>query len=140
MKMHAENINETPEVDGIPDASQARKVLVVEDEPHISRTLGRRLELSGMEPIMAVDATSAVQAARVHKPNLAILDIGLPGCDGFFVAEQLRELFTNDFPLIFLTANADPAVKERAKQFSPVAFLRKPYKSEVIMAVINSAL
>ena len=145
MSLHAEhtdfveNVSESP-LSERPTHGKVRKILVVEDEPHVSRTLAQRLNHSGLEPIMAVDAISAVQAARVHRPQLALLDIGLPGCDGFFVAEQVREVIGADLPIIFITASSDPSLIERAKRFEPAAFFRKPYRSELLMASVNAAL
>lgn len=120
--------------------SKSKSILIVEDDKDIAKTLEIRLGAQGLQPIIAHDAALATKLAREHQPSLVILDIGLPGGDGFEVADRVRRLVSAGTPLIFITANARREVREKAELYKPVAFFQKPYHPDELMAAVGSAL
>jgi CheY-like chemotaxis protein len=78
--------------------------------------------------------------ARKHDPDLALLDIGLPGGDGFRVAECLRDVSPRRVPVVFVTASKKDGLREQAKKAGASAFLEKPFKASALLAAIDSAL
>jgi CheY-like chemotaxis protein len=80
------------------------KVLVIEDEPETQRLLAAQLEAHGYRAEVAVDANSGLEAARKHRPAAVLLDIGLPGRDGYRVLERLYDMpGLADIPVVVMT-------------------------------------
>lgn len=71
-----------------------QRILVVEDEMQIARTLRDYLEVAGFEVTVVGDGSAALASARGNRPDLVVLDLGLPGMDGFDVARELRRTST----------------------------------------------
>ena len=118
-----------------------KKVLIVEDDRNIALALGVRLKAMGYDVASASDAVTAVTQARKAQPDVVLLDIGLPGGDGFMVAERLKQLTqTATTPLIFITAMKTPGLKDRAQALGAVRFIEKPFKATQIADAIESAL
>lgn len=117
------------------------KVLVVDDEQDIVRSVGMRLQSAGCEVISATDAVMATQLALREAPNLVILDIGMPCGNGHMIAERMRDnVKTMSIPIIFLTARTAEADREKACQAGAFAYLTKPFKSEELLAIVSQAL
>lgn len=115
------------------------KILIVEDDVDLLRALEVRLSSSGYRVVAAVDGVQGTIAARREKPDLVILDLGLPGGDGFELLPRLRSLVPTA-PVIVLTA-ADPnSVEARAREEGATDFLQKPADNDVLLAAMNSAL
>ncbi|MBL4586970.1 MAG: response regulator [Flavobacteriales bacterium] len=116
------------------------KIGVVEDEAVIADHICDTLEALGYrvtEP--ALNYTEAIQMIEDEQPDLLLLDIQLAGKkDGIDVARKVRE--TYDIPFIFLTANADAATVQRAKEVNPPAYLVKPFNKEDLFASIEICL
>lgn len=116
------------------------KIGVVEDEAVIADHICDTLEALGYtvtEP--ALNYTEAIQMIEDERPDLLLLDIQLAGKkDGIDVARKVRE--TYDIPFIFLTANADAATVQRAKEVNPPAYLVKPFNKEDLFAAIEICL
>jgi len=113
-------------------------VLLVEDDRSIARALNLRLERNGYEVANAFDASTAATRARQCQPDVAILDISMPGGDGFMVAERLRSIRA-DLPMIFITANSQPEYRERAKRMGARAFFEKPFEASELLAAVAAA-
>lgn len=113
-----------------------RTVLVVEDDEDISRALRLRFEMAGLRVAQAFDAYTAFEIAKDAGPELVVMDISMPGGDGFDVASQLRD---DDqlaqVPIIFLTASSRPDLKARAESAGAAAFLKKPFNAKDLVAV-----
>lgn len=117
------------------------KILLVEDDEKIVKALTVRLKSQGYEVVPAFDAVMATAKAIEHHPDLILLDISMPGGNGFTVAERLHDSsITADIPIIFLTASKEPGLRERAKELGAVAFLEKPFEAQELIAVIQHAL
>ena len=118
-----------------------KTILLVEDDAKITLALGIRLRHSGYEVVTAPDAIQAMAQALKHAPDVVVLDINLPGGDGFLVAERLRaQSVTATTPLIFITASKLPGLVERAKQLGAVAFIEKPFSAAQLTEALNRAL
>jgi DNA-binding response OmpR family regulator len=115
------------------------KVLVVEDDADIRQGLIVRLCANRYETVWAADAISAVSVAQREKPDLVILDLGLPAGDGFSVMDRLKEII-GYIPVIVLSAG-DPALnRKRAMDAGACAFLQKPADTSELLAEMRSAL
>ena len=121
-------------------AEQA-KILIVDDDPDLRVALKLRLRASHYETVNAVDGYSAVTQAHKEKPDLIILDLGLPAGDGFVVLDRLhRNPELAEIPVIVLTAR-DPADTERkALEMGACAFFQKPADNAALLGVIRARL
>lgn len=93
------------------------KILLVEDNKENYEMMMRRLRGRGFEVTLAVDGEEAVEKARLEEPDLILMDIRLPGQDGYAATRQIRELSDDgvaDVPIIALTAHALTDDKDRA--------------------------
>jgi DNA-binding response OmpR family regulator len=121
--------------------SPARKILVIDDDLDLVKALGTRLRSEGFGFVAAGDGVMAVAAARREKPDLILLDLGLPGGDGYHVLERLKTLTTtSSTPIIVLSAK-DPAVHaEKSRAAGADAFFHKPAESAQLLAEIRRLL
>lgn len=115
------------------------KVLLVEDDKKLSIAVGMRIKSFGHNCTFAQDAITAVSQAVEHKPDLIIIDINLPGGDGFLVAERLRSLANgSQAEIIFITASKKPGLRQRANEAGASAFLEKPFDSARLLDAIET--
>jgi len=118
-----------------------QKVLIVDDDKDVLRGLSVRLKANGYNVVFAADGISAISAARKEDPEVIILDIGLPGGDGFSVMERLSSLLpVAHIPIIILTARDISGNKERALNAGARAFLQKPVDNDVLLETIRKVL
>jgi CheY-like chemotaxis protein len=118
-----------------------KTVLLVDDDNTILLSIGVRLKSMGYTVYTAKDAVSAVSAVRKNEPDVVVLDISLPAGDGFVVAERLQNLTGSAAtPIIFMTANENLALRERAKSLGASGFLTKPFDATALADAIESAL
>ena len=118
-----------------------KKILLVEDDKKITLAIGIRLKSMGYDVVSAADAVQAVSQARASRPDVVLIDINLPGGDGFLVAERLQSIVqTSSTPTIFITANKQPGLRERAKQLGAAAFLEKPFDATQLADAIEMSL
>lgn len=118
-----------------------RKVLLVDDDLDLLRGLTIRLKACGYQVVYATDGMSAVSMAQRERPDLIVLDLGLPGGDGFAVMDRLKALNpVAPIPIIIHTAR-DPLVnRERALAGGAEVFLQKPCDSLVLLESIKDIL
>ena len=117
------------------------KILVIEDDVDISRLLGMQLRAGGYEAAYASDAVTAMTVARRERPDLILLDLGLPGGGGLLVLQRLRaiaELAAT--PVVVVTARTDASGEQDARAAGAVDFLRKPVDADELTAAIERAL
>lgn len=118
-----------------------KTVLLVEDDSNIALAFGVRLKSMGYAVFTAKDAISALSQVRKCNPDVVLLDISLPGGDGFTVAERIRNMVGSAAtPVIFITASKKPGLKERALQLGAVGFLTKPFDATQLADAIEMAL
>ncbi len=117
------------------------KILVVDDNPTIRKGLGIRLRANGYEVLFAEDAISATAALVTERPDLVVLDLGLPAGDGFGVMERLQK---NDsvanIPVIVLTGRELAVNRDRALRAGAAAFFQKPVDDGTLLFAIHKAL
>src|SRR5262245_57582361 len=85
------------------DPSRTRRILVVEDQAEVREGLAILLRLSGHEVDVTGDGPDALQRARSFRPDLVLLDLGLPGMDGYEVARRLREILGDSAQIVAVT-------------------------------------
>jgi DNA-binding response OmpR family regulator len=120
---------------------QTKKILIVEDDPDVREGMHVRLKANGYDTFFAVDALSVVAATRKHVPDLIILDLGLPGGDGYVVMERLNRIPEQALiPVIVVSARDVRGNQERALKAGAKAFLQKPVDNAELLAVIRQAL
>jgi two-component system, response regulator PdtaR len=114
------------------------RVLIADDESVIRMDLRESLEEAGYEVIgEAADGVAALDLARHERPDIAILDIKMPGMDGLQAAEAItRERIC---PVLILTAHAQPALVSRAAEAGVMAYLSKPFQERDLLAAIEVA-
>ena len=103
-----------------------KKILIIEDDLDLAKALTKRLEANSYEIVCAFDAISATEVARKEKPDLIILDIGLPGGDGFVVKKRLDMYASlSDIPIIVITGQDVTSIFERSVKANVEAFFQK---------------
>jgi CheY-like chemotaxis protein len=118
-----------------------KKILIVEDDKSIVMALTVRLRAAGYAVIVAFDAIMAVSMALKQHPDLVLLDISMPGGNGFMVAERLQNsALTAGVPMLFLTASKQSGLRERAQEVGAVGFFEKPYEAAELLDAIAKAL
>ena len=118
-----------------------KRVLLVDDDNVVLLGTGVRLKSMGYTVYTAKDAIGAVAAARKNEPDVVVLDISLPAGDGFLVADRLQNMNGSAAtPIIFITASANPALRERAMKLGAAAFLKKPFDATSLADAIETAL
>jgi DNA-binding response OmpR family regulator len=117
------------------------KILIIEDDQDMVRAMGVRLKAQGYTLVVANDAISAISTAKKEKPDLIILDLGLPAGDGFVVMQRLRMLYDLILVPIIVVSARDPKINEpRALQAGAHAFLQKPFEAAELLSAIQNAL
>ncbi len=126
---------------GAPSASPPPTILIVEDDEPIKRMLRSMLELEGFEPSVVSTGEQAIEVALREVPHLLILDLTLPGMDGFEVVRHLRSnVKTAHIPVVILSGRHDTADKVRAFDNRVDDYLTKPFNSEELVARIRTQL
>lgn len=117
------------------------KILVVDDEPDIRQLIKLRLELRKYEVITAEDGATAVATAQVAKPDLILMDVIMPGQNGYSVCRQLKDLeATKHIPVVFLTAKGRQDDIMQGTLVGGSAYLTKPFDTEQLLQTVESAL
>lgn len=117
------------------------RILLVEDNEINRDMLSRRLARKGYEVVMAVDGVQCIEMAQSESPGLILLDMSLPGIDGWEVARRLKESeATRGIPVIALTAHAMSGDRERALQAGCDDYDTKPIELERLLAKIQAQL
>ena len=117
-------------------ARQSSRVLVVDDNLDTARGLSRLLKLLGHDVRMAHDGKDAIEAARAHRPEIVLLDIGLPGMDGYEVVRQLRtEACCRDSLIIAVSGYGQPEDLRRSKEAGFDHHLTKPVDYDALMTL-----
>lgn len=116
------------------------RVLIIDDEWTIQQALQARLLANGFEVLMACDGPTGIETARTQRPDVILLDLRMPDMDGFEVLQQLRATpEAASIPVIFLTANVQDTVKQKALSAGASGFLPKPYEPTVVLEAIRRA-
>ncbi len=113
-------------------------ILVVDDEPRITRLVRDYLENAGFGVTSAGDGPEALMRARTERPDLVILDLGLPGLDGLDVTRRLRQ--DGEVPIIMLTARDDETDKLIGLELGADDYVTKPFSPRELVARVRAVL
>jgi two-component system KDP operon response regulator KdpE len=113
-------------------------ILIVEDEPAFADLLGLWVRQAGYEAVVASDGTAALRQFYEHHPSLVLLDVALPGSDGWHVLERIREF--SRVPILMVTARSGEADKIRGLKLGADDYMTKPLSFPELMARIEAAL
>lgn len=113
------------------------EILIVEDDPNIARSMEATLSIAGYHSSVCADGKEAVERILQNSYDLILLDIMLPGLDGFSVLEQIR---FREIPVIFLTALQDVTDKVRGLRLGAEDYIVKPFEALELLARIEVIL
>jgi two-component system alkaline phosphatase synthesis response regulator PhoP len=117
------------------------RVLVIDDEAPIRLLCRVNLEAEGMEVLEAGDGPSGLAAARSERPSVILLDVMMPGLDGWRVAEELLEdPSTSGIPIIFLTARAELRDRARGLDIGGLDYITKPFNPVELAPIVRDLL
>ena len=129
------------------ESTLAKKILVVDDNEIILKTISLKLQGAGYQVVTALDGSEAVAAARKEKPDLILLDVSFPPdvggveWDGFRIMEWFHRMeAVKKTPVIIITGGEDASNKERAVSGGAVAFFHKPIDHDDLLKVIRATL
>ncbi len=116
-----------------------KKILIVDDEPAILIVSRRRLEANGDEVITAESGKEGMEKAVTCEPDLVLLDIIMPGLDGYEVCRRLKSSEkTREIPVIIFTASSPQDDSgEKAIEFGAAGYLTKPFESDDLLSIIE---
>jgi two-component system, cell cycle response regulator DivK len=119
----------------------AARILVAEDDVDNRSIVVKVLTVEGHETLEAADGRTTVEIARRERPDLILMDLAMPGMDGWEAARRLKaDAETADIPIIALTAFAMRGDEERARQAGCDAYLSKPCRPQTIRDVVRQFL
>ena len=115
------------------------RVLVADDNRDTALMLGILLRSEGYEVCLANSGQEAISQADQFRPHIALLDLQMPDCTGFQVAEHLSRQYNGQWPvLIAVTASTDQTDKHKAELSGFHQFVSKPYKHQALLALLNA--
>jgi DNA-binding response OmpR family regulator len=116
-------------------------ILVIDDDELVSRTLQRALKLYDYQVMVAHSGTEGLHLARRHRPDLLVLDVIMPGTNGFQVCRQVRgDPLLKDIPVLFLTAKSKDEDKIEGFRAGGDDYLPKPFNMQELQLRINAIL
>ncbi len=115
-----------------------KKILVVDDEPQIVQLARDYLDRAGLAVLTAHDGKAALSVARAEKPDLIVLDLGLPGMDGLDVTRALRK--ESNVPIIILTARGEESDKLIGLELGADDYMVKPFSPKELVARVRTVL
>jgi CheY-like chemotaxis protein len=121
--------------------SRPTRILVADDDPVILRLLQVNFNLEGFEVHTATRGEEALEKAREHLPDIILLDVMMPGVDGWEVCRRLKEdQATAAIPVIFLSARAQDQDRRRGYELGVVAYVTKPFDPGELIEVVQRSL
>ena len=123
------------------DQNEPQRILLVDDNPTNLQVLFQTLEGQGYKLLIAKSGEDALKIARKAQPHLVLLDIMMPGMDGYETCQRLKEdPETRESAVIFLSALDDTKDKVRGLEQGAVDFITKPFQGEEVLARVGTHL
>jgi DNA-binding response OmpR family regulator len=116
------------------------RILVVDDDPAIRQLLTDVLEMDGYEVSVVADGLAAVRAVEAYSPDFVVLDVMMPGLDGFGVLSTIRARPGEPVPVLMLTAAAEADATTRAWAGGVDYYLAKPFAADAVLDLIDGVL
>jgi DNA-binding response OmpR family regulator len=124
-----------------PLSFNAPRILIIDDDPMIHKLLGAILQKAGFDCLSAISGPEGLDKARDHTPELIILDIMMPGMNGFEVMKALKSSpDTANIPVIFLSGKFHNREKTQARELGAADFMEKPFERNELLARIKTYL
>lgn len=121
--------------------SECSRILVIDDTPKNLDVFSELLEQQGCDVLFALDGENGIQCAESGQPDLILLDVMMPGMDGFETCQQLKANGkTKDIPVIFVTALSETVQKVKGFECGGVDYITKPIQTEEVLARVNAHL
>lgn len=118
-----------------------KKILVVDDEPQIVHLLSARLKASGYQTYGANDSYQCIKMTKEVNPDLILLDMKMPAGGGIQAFNNLKSsIYTQDIPVIFITAYPGPEVEKQVKELGADGFFAKPFNSVDLLNQIKNLI
>ncbi|MEM9907916.1 MAG: response regulator [Cyanobacteria bacterium P01_D01_bin.44] len=119
-------------------ATEPQGILIVDDNPTNLEVLSESLIQEGFQVAVAIDGESALEQVNYHRPELILLDVMMPGINGFETCHRLKENpETYDIPVIFMTALSDTENKVKGLSLGAVDYITKPFQHEEVLARVR---
>ncbi len=119
-------------------AAETKKVLVIDDDENLLKLLGAVVSAAGYRPYLATSGARGLEAARATLPDVVLLDIGMPGMDGFATFNALRiEPLLANLKIVALTAYTSPSERERIARYGFNGFIPKPFRREQLVQTLS---
>jgi DNA-binding response OmpR family regulator len=115
------------------------RVLIVEDDPDLLVVLRVNLTAIGVEPILAGDGRTAISRIQAERPDAVVLDVMLPGIDGWSVLEDLHAL-GDPVPIVVCSAKKDVEDMERARELGASGYVVKPFDIDRLIDAVMEAV
>ena len=117
------------------------KILLIDDHATVRSLIETMLALRGYQVLHALDGSSGLQIANQERPDLILLDVMMPGLDGFEVCRRLKaDPVTAAIPVIFLSAHDDHRSAAQGIDCGGIAYLRKPFRAQEVLGLLQAHL
>ncbi len=122
--------------------TKEKKILVVDDEPDIVKVVKMRLEHEGYKVITLTSSAQAVEVVQNEKPDLVLLDIMMPGKDGYQVCDQIKTEISNEIPVIVFSAKPleKDLIKEAHRAYGADDYITKPFDVKDLLVKIRNLI
>ena len=118
-----------------------KRILAVDDEPHILKLVAFSLKSGGYEVLEATDGLSAISVAQAEQPDLILMDVMMPACDGYEACRRLKaDPETAEIPVIMLTAKTQAAEQKTGHDAGAADYINKPFTPKDLVAQVREFL
>lgn len=118
-----------------------KRILAVDDEPHILKLVSFSLKSGGFEVIEAADGLSAIEMARAEQPDLILMDVMMPVLDGFEACRRIKaDPATEGIPVVMLTAKTQVAEQKLGLECGALDYICKPFTPKDLVAQVQAFL
>jgi DNA-binding response OmpR family regulator len=122
-------------------STPSAKILIVDDEPNIVLAIEFLLQREGYRTEKAFDGLQALEVVAAFQPNIVILDVMMPGMDGFNVGQRIRRMpLLENTKIIFLTAKGTQRDKQTGYASGAEAYMIKPFDNDELVTLVNEML